>query len=837
VVRRFLSVVSACLLVGALAPLGAPTASAVGPVRLPSPANIFHGVTPARLLDTRTGADKVTIDHLFEGEGAFTSGGYLDLQVAGRLGSGVPENAGAVALNVTAINPSATGYITIYPQGGTQPNASSLNTAAGRTLPNMVIVPVGDYMGITIFNSNGTTHMAIDVLGWFPDATTAFGGVDPARLLETRTGTGKETVDHLFEGEGARTANSTLDLTIAGRGNVPADAGAVALNVTAISPTANSYLTIYPKGAGQPNASNLNLAAGRTVPNMVIVPIGTDGSISIFNAAGTTHLAVDVLGWFPDETTAFGGLVPARLLETRVGADKLTVDGLSQGIGAVGAASTTALEVAGRGLVPADAGAVALNVTAISPTANSFITIYPAGETRPNASNLNLAAGRTLPNMVIVPLGTDGQIMIYNAAGTTHLAVDVLGWFPVGATTTRVNLTSAEVEANGGTENADISGDGLFVAFDSVATNLGADSNAQLDVFVRDIAAGTTELVSTSTSGALGNDYSYLCDLSDTGRYVLFGSLASNFVTGDTNNSFDLFVRDRQTSTTTRVSVSTAGVEGNGDTGCGSISADGRYVAFHSGASNLDTDGNGSVNDVFVRDRTNSTTTLVSKSTGGTQGNASSGFPDISADGSTVAYESVATNLVTGDTNSAQDIFAYVVATGTTTRVSVQGNGSQAAGVSEIARVNGDGTMISFVSYATDIVPGKTGALGDIIVRDTFAGTTVRVSVSSSGAQANNASFFHDITSDGNTVVFESYATNLTAPGTGGNSDVFVHDVDSGETTQVNVATNGTPSGAFSARARVSDDGLRIVYLSDDSHLVNSDTNAARDVFLYDREG
>ena len=832
--RRLVTAVSVCLLAGVLAPVAAPSVSAEVLDPLPPPSNIFHGVTPVRLLETRSGAGKVTIDHLFEGEGAFTAGGYLNLPVAGRVGSGVPENAGAVVLNVTAISPTATGFITIYPEGGTQPLASSLNTAAGRTLPNMVVVPVGDYKGITIFNSKGTTHMAVDVLGWFPDATTAFGGVTPARLMETRTGVNKETIDHESEGIGVRTANSTTDLEITTRGGVPADAGAVALNVTAISPTATSYLTIWPKGVSRPNASNLNLAAGRTVPNMVIVPIGDDGSISIFNANGTTHLAVDVLGWFPSATTAFSGLLPARLLETRSGATKLTVDHLFEGGGVQGPTSTLDLTVAGRGNVPADAGAVALNVTAISPTATSFITIYPKGETRPNASNLNLAAGRTLPNMVIVPLGADGSISIYNSAGSTHLAVDVLGWFPVGATTTRVNVSSAGAQANGSSELLHISADGLFVAFDSNATNLGSDSNAQKDVFVRDLTTGTTELISKSTSGTLGDRYSYVCDISATGRYVLFGSDATNFVSGHTGTLFDLFVRDRQLNTTTLVSVSTGGAQGDSDSGCGSISADGRYVAFDSNASNFGTDTNG-VYDIFLRDRTNGTTTLISNSTGGTQANGYSGFQEISSDGSTVVYESVATNLVAGDTNGVKDIFAYDVATGTTTRMSVTSAEGQVTGLSEMARVNSDGTMVTFISYDQNIVPGKTSTAGDIILRDTVAGTTERVSVSSTGDEADDSSYYHDISGDGNTIVFQSEATNLTTPAAAGNTNIFVHDMDTGETTQVTVSTGGIPSGTFNMDPKVSDDGMRICYLSDDSYLVPADTNGVRDVLLYDR--
>ena len=210
---------------------------------------------------------------------------------------------------------------------------------------------------------------------------------------------------------------------------------AVAVNVTAIAPTEPSYLTVYPSGATRPVASNLNLAPGTVIPNMVIVPVSAGGAIDVFNFAGATDVVVDVLGWFATGSD-YTGVVPARLLETRSGAGNVTVDGQQQGIGALGPTSSVRLTVAGRAGLPATGvGSVVLNVTAIAPTAASFVTVYPAGAARPLASNLNTAPGRTLPNLVVVQVSDAGEVELYNEYGTVDLAVDLLGWLPTGATT------------------------------------------------------------------------------------------------------------------------------------------------------------------------------------------------------------------------------------------------------------------------------------------------------------------------------------------------------------------------------------------------------------------
>lgn len=386
-------------------------------------ADAFHALSPARLVDTRP--DQTTIDGQFQGGGPIGPGAVLDITVVGR--GGVPAiGVGAVALNVTATEPTASSFLTVYPTGAARPVSSNLNVVAGQTVPNMVVVPVGAGGKISVFNNNGSTQLVSDVLGWFPTGNV-FTGLTPARLLDTRPD--GNTIDGSFQRGGALGPVATTDVVVVGRGGVPASGvGAVALNVTATQPTAPSFLTVYPGGAPRPNASNVNFAKGQTVPNMVIVPVSADGKISVYNNFGSTHVVIDVLGWFPGGAL-FTGLAPARLLETRHGTP--TIDGQFQGVGPVGTGATIDLVVAGRGGVPATgAGAVVLNVTATNATADTYLTVFPTGAAQPNASNLNVAVGATIANMVVVPIGAGGKVSLYNFAGSADVVIDVLGSFP-----------------------------------------------------------------------------------------------------------------------------------------------------------------------------------------------------------------------------------------------------------------------------------------------------------------------------------------------------------------------------------------------------------------------
>ncbi len=376
-------------------------------------------------------ADPATIDGLFAGTGPIAQGETRNLTVTGR--GGVPATGvGAVALNVTAVVPTVGGFLTAWPAGAPRPDASNLNFTPGDVVPNMVIVKVGVGGQISLFNSAGHVDVVVDVLGWFP-IDSSFTGLTPARLMETRPGL--RTIDDLFNGTGALGQGSVRNLTVTGRGGVDSShVDAVVLNVTAITPTTPGFLTVWPADKPKPNASNLNFAPGQVVPNMVVVPVSANGVISIFNASGVTDAVVDVLGFFPTGGS-FTGLTPARLMETRNDPTLNTIDGLFRGAGSLGQGQIRPLTVSGRGGVPqSGAGAVALNVTAVGASVGGFLTVWPAGDPKPNASNLNFTAGKAVPNMVIVPIGVGGQISLFNFSGTTDVVVDVLGWFPSAGT-------------------------------------------------------------------------------------------------------------------------------------------------------------------------------------------------------------------------------------------------------------------------------------------------------------------------------------------------------------------------------------------------------------------
>jgi len=194
----------------------------------------------------------------------------------------------------------------------------------------------------------------------------------------------------------------------------------VVVNVTAAYPTSNGWLTVWPSLQAKPNASSVNFVAGQTVPNAVIAKVGTNGRISINNALGSTHVIVDILGYMSSAAPGRHFPVPAaRLFDTR-----------PSNVAPIGANASRAVTVTGVGGVPASGvSAVALNIAAYNATANTWITAWPNGETRPNSSNLNPRPGSNVSNLAIVKVGTNGQVQLYNGAGTIDVVVDVVGYF------------------------------------------------------------------------------------------------------------------------------------------------------------------------------------------------------------------------------------------------------------------------------------------------------------------------------------------------------------------------------------------------------------------------
>ena len=348
--------------------------------------------------------------------------------------------------------------------------------------------------------------------------------------------------------------------------------------------------------------------------------------------------------------------------------------------------------------------------------------------------------------------------------------------------TTLVSLDSTGRQGNDSSVSPSISSDGRYVAFVSSASNLvDGDTNGRTDIFVHDRDTHTTTRVSLDSTGTQGNDWSTSPSISSDGRYVAFESWASNLVGGDTNAMPDIFVRDRNTNTTTRVSLDSTGTQGKGYSYTPFISSDGRYVAFVSGASNLVDGDTNEAPDIFVRDRNTHTTTRISLDSTGMDGNDSSDYPSISSDGRYVAFLSAASNLVDGDTNAMPDIFVRDLNTNTTTRISLDSTGRQGNNSSVSPSISSDGRYVAFVSSASNLVDGDTNGQYDIFVRDCSTHTTTRVSLDSTGTQGDSSSFIFSspsISSDGRYVAFESYASNLVDGDTNMAPDIFVRELD-----------------------------------------------------------
>jgi Tol biopolymer transport system component len=411
----------------------------------------------------------------------------------------------------------------------------------------------------------------------------------------------------------------------------------------------------------------------------------------------------------------------------------------------------------------------------------------------------------------------------------------------VAQTTTLVSHNPHGQVGLEGSLRPSISADGRFIAFYSLAHDLvPGDTNNQADVFLYDRVADQNTRVSVDSSGAQGNGGSRLRGdaISADGRFVAFQSDAPNLVAGDTNAALDVFVHDRQSGRTTRVSVDSGGVQGDGDSWGGSISADGRFVAFWSYATNLvPGDSNGRA-DVFVRDLHSGQTTLVSVGAFGTPGDGDSQYPCISADGRIVAFHSRATTLVPGDTNHADDVFVHDRVTGTTTRVSIGPTGAEADGGSDFAALSADGRFIAFESGATNLVANDTNGTLDVFVRDLVTRETQRVSVGRGGVQANDSSGAASLSRDGRIVAFYSNATNLFPNDANASTDVFVHDRLTASTTLVSIDSNGVQADNWSVEPVLSADGRYVAFWSQADNLVPAniyDFNLASDVFLRDR--
>lgn len=386
---------------------------------------------------------------------------------------------------------------------------------------------------------------------------------------------------------------------------------------------------------------------------------------------------------------------------------------------------------------------------------------------------------------------------------------------------TRDSVSSAGEQANADSCCASISRAGGLLAFASDASNLvDGDNNRVRDVFVRNRATLVTTRISVGLDGEEANGESSNPFLSPDGQLVAFWSRASNLIRDDNNSRADVFVYDMRTGTTTRASVRADGVEADGDSLYPSISSDGNLVAFWSEAINLVDNDHNAAQDMFVRNMTTGTITRVSVSSGGVEGNGNSyGRPHISSDGRFVAFYSAAFNLVDNDSNGQEDVFVYNLMTGETTRVSVNSVGEEANGASTNLSITSNGSLVVFYSAASNLVGDDDN--GGVFIHDRDTGQVTRVSRGGAPAISFNGRF----------VAFDSYEA-LVDDDHNEKADVFVYDRTVGTTTRSSVDSAGVEGNDHSFTASVSEEGGFVAFLSSATNLVEGDTNKKVDIFV-----
>ncbi len=388
------------------APPGGGGGGAVLPPAVVSPAAGFVPMSPVRILDTRDGTGGVRVGPLGPSE-------MVKVPVANVRN--IPAGATAVVANVTGVDASTPGFMTVYPGGTSMPETSNLNIAPGRPVPNLVVMGIGADGCVDVFNAVGNAHCLVDVFGYFqPGTGDRFTALDPKRLFDSRTGVGIP--------RGKVNGATPVDVQVAGVGGVPAGATAVVLNFTVTEPDARGWMRVRPSGEVVVNAtSNVNFFAGDVVPNLVICKLGADGRITVDGASVDVHVLGDVYGYFGTGGSSIHTIPPDRLLDTRLGrgAPRTPIAG----------ATTARLVVAGQGVIPANATAVVLNVTATNVAAASFVSVYPDGQIAPDTSSLNVFAGQTIANLVICRIGDGGAVQFANPVASCDVIADALGYF------------------------------------------------------------------------------------------------------------------------------------------------------------------------------------------------------------------------------------------------------------------------------------------------------------------------------------------------------------------------------------------------------------------------
>ena len=379
--------------------------------------DLFVPIGPARLLDTRPGAG--TDDGIQAGVGRLAAGGQITVDVGGRVG--IPDDALAVVVNITAVRADGVGYVTAHPCLSPPPTTSSLNYTSGVNLGNEVVAELDDAGNLCLFTASGT-HLTVDVVAYLP-AGAPYAAVGPLRLADTRTDGAADTVDGRFEAEGRLGAGATYRIGIAGRDVVPADAVAAVLNVTVIRAAGPGYFTVHPCLEPTPLAASLNYVAGVNRGNEIIAPLSRDGEICVFTSAAA-DLSVDVVGLLSGD--GYTPVEPARFFDTRTDGSADTIDAEFEATGRVGAGQSVEVRIAGRGDVDPDAISATMNITAIGPAGVGYLTVHPCLDPAPTTASLNYVGGVNGGNEIVAELDEDGNVCIFTSA-ETDISIDVAG--------------------------------------------------------------------------------------------------------------------------------------------------------------------------------------------------------------------------------------------------------------------------------------------------------------------------------------------------------------------------------------------------------------------------
>ena len=393
----------------------------------------YTALVPERICDTRAAGSGVVANQCDSGgHSPLSTSGVMTVTVAGA--AGVPANATAVVLHVTATGTNAASYLTVWPTGAAQPTAANLNWTKGQTVPNLVQTGVGTSGQVSVFNYAGSVDVIVDLEGYFaPSSGTLFFPVSPVRVCDTRLGEPGNQCNGNGTAAGTLGAGATKAVNVETGFGVPVGTTAVVLNVTATTTSAASYLTIWQTGATQPLASSLNWVAGQTISNRVMTAVGSGGDIDVFNAHGTTDVVIDLSGYFSGSGSGAGyfPITPVRICDTRmIGPGVASNPCDSSGPGTLAAGGSFALTG-----FSASTAAVVVNTTVTNTAAAGYLTVFPDDATTlPLAADLTWAAHQTIGNLVVADLGSTGALAVYNGSGaSTDVILDEEGYYSTTA--------------------------------------------------------------------------------------------------------------------------------------------------------------------------------------------------------------------------------------------------------------------------------------------------------------------------------------------------------------------------------------------------------------------